>query len=96
MSTLNISLPKSMYEDAKKLVKTRPFASVNEVVQQALKKFLKEEDPNRITENGFPVWFEDEILKSAAESRENDIVLEKEEDIKNFFLHLKKPLKKKK
>ncbi len=95
MNTIQVSLPKSMYEDAKKLVKTRPFRSVNEVVEEAVKKFLKEEDPNAITENGFPVWFEDEVLKASAEPMDNDIVLESEEDIDNYFRHLKLPLKKK-
>jgi Arc/MetJ-type ribon-helix-helix transcriptional regulator len=95
MTTVTISLPKSIYDDAKKLVKTRPFKSVNDVVQQALTRFIKEEDPNTITENGFPVWFEDEVLKSAAEPMENDKTWETEEDTDRYFDELHKKLEKK-
>jgi len=49
-----------------------------------------------LTENGFTKEFEDEVLRAAAKPMENDIVLETEEDVHNYFLHLKKPAKSKK
>ena len=67
---------------------------MNELARKALERFVKEEDPDGITENGFTVRFEDEVLKSAAEPRENDIVPETDEDIKAYFLDLKKEIRK--
>ena len=40
-----------------------------------------------LTENGFTKEFEDEVLCAAAEPMENDILLETEEDVHNYFLH---------
>lgn len=88
MSTINISLPKSMYEDAKKTLKTKGYASISELIRDALRKILYEEDKNAITENGFPVWFEDKVLEAEKEPIENDVVLETKQDVKNFFKNL--------
>lgn len=48
----------------------------------------------KLTVNGFTEEFEEKVLKAAAEPIENDIVLETEEDIRNYFLHLRKPKQK--
>lgn len=95
MSTINISLPKNMYEDAKKALSTGRYASISELIRDALRKVLyEEEDKNAITENGFPVWFEDKVLEAEKEPRENDFTLETDEDFINYFRDLKKPPRK--
>lgn len=91
-TTINISLPKEMYEEAKKVMSQQHYSSVSEVVRDALRRLIKQK---RITENGFTEEFEDMVLKAAAEPDDNDYVLETDEDVHNFFLHLKLPPKKK-
>lgn len=93
MTTINISLPKSMYEEAKKVLKQKHYASISELMRDALRKLLQEEDPNAVSVNGFPNWFEDKVLESEKD-KSGSTVLETEEDIRNYFLHLKKPQKK--
>lgn len=88
-TTVNISLPKEMYQDAKRVVKEKRYSSVSELVRDSLRRIIYQEE--EITENGFPRWFEDKVLEAEKEPEENDIVLETEEDIHNYFLHLKKP-----
>lgn len=92
-TTINISLPKTMYTDAKKALGKRGYASISELIRDALRDWLY---PTRITENGFTPEFEARVLRSAAQPRDQDTVLETKEDIRNFFLHLKKPPKKNK
>ncbi|CAN5146159.1 hypothetical protein BH11PAT1_BH11PAT1_7700 [soil metagenome] len=90
MATINISLPKGMYEDVKKTVKKKEYTSVSELIRDSLRKMLYPE----LTVNGFTKEFEDEVLRSAAEPIENDYVLETDEDIDNYFRHLILPKKK--
>lgn len=91
MTTINISLPTSLYKDIKKTIKERGYSSVSEMVRDAVRRVLYPE----LTENGFTPEFEEAVLKSAGEPFENDTVLETEKDIHDYFLHLKKPKKKK-
>ena len=60
-TTINISLPKSMYQDAKKLVVTRGYTSISELIRDALRGVIYP----RLTENGFTSEFEEEILRRA-------------------------------
>lgn len=82
MSTINISIPKKLLADAKSTVKKRGYASVSELVRDALRQKIYDE--NQITINDFPLWFEKEVLES-----EKSTVVGKpwksEEDIKNYF-----------
>lgn len=94
MTTINISLPKSLLEEAKKTIKQKHYASISELMRDALRKLLQEEDPNAISVNGFPNWFEDMVLEREKESDKNDIVLESPEDIDYYFRYLKLPKKK--
>ncbi len=94
MKTINISLPKSLLEEAKSALKKKHYASISELMRDALRQLLQEEDPNAKSVNGFPNWFEDKILESEKNPKGNDIVLETEEDIDNYFRHLKFPQKK--
>lgn len=80
-----------MYKQAKKVVVSSGYASVSELVRDALRSLLY---PG-LTENGFTPEFEAEVLQAAAEPMENDVVLETEKDIENYFLHLKNPTKRK-
>ncbi len=87
MATINISIPQGMYEDAKKLMVKKRYASISELVRDGLRKIMYPE----LTENGFTKEFEDEVLRRSALPDDNDIALETDEDIHNYFLHLKKP-----
>ena len=89
-TTVNISLPHDLYEDAKRVIKQRRFASMSELVRDALRRTLYPE----VTVNGFTSEFEEEVLRAEAEPRTNDIVLKTAEDIKNYFKYLKIPEKK--
>jgi len=84
MATINISLPQAMYEDAKKMLAKKHYATISELIRDALRKLLYQ----GITENGFTNEFEDFILQASNESQKKDIVLETEEDIKNYFTNL--------
>ena len=92
MTTINISLPQSMYEDTKKMLKTHRYASVSEVIRDALRKKLYEDQ--EITENGFTKGFEDEVLKAAEEPIEEGTLLETDEDFENYFKNLHKRVEK--
>lgn len=89
-TTINISLPKEMYNEAKKLMTDAHYSSVSEIMRDALRRLLQQK---RITENGFTEEFEDAVLRSEAQPEEDDYVLETEADIKNYFLYHKLPLK---
>ena len=95
MTTINISLPKSLLEEAKATLKKKHYASISELVRDALRKLLQEEDPNAISINGFPNWFEDKVLEAERSSDKDDVVLETPEDIDNYFDKLHKRLEKK-
>jgi len=82
-----------MYEDAKKMLESKGYASISELVRDALRKTLYRKE--ELTVNGFTKEFEDEVLKAASEREEDDFVLETEEDINNYFRYLKLPSKKK-
>lgn len=92
MMTLNISIPKDMLEAAKKVLKRKHYASMSELVRDALRKELKKQE---ITENGFTREFEDEVLRVAAEPDVDD-VWETDEDIDRYFKNLKARIRKKK
>ncbi len=89
MRTINISIPKNMYEDAKKILSTKHYASISELMRDALRRLLYQS----MTENGFTEEFEQHILHSSSEPMENDIVLEKDDQVKEYFIHLQKPSK---
>src|SRR6266498_3180698 len=89
MTTINISLPREMYKDVKRAVKYDKYTSVSEFIRSALREVLYEE----VTENGLTPAEEYEILEIAATPDDNDIVLETEEDITNYFRHLREPKK---
>ncbi len=89
-TTINISLPKTMYQDAKRLLARRGYTSISELIRDSLRNELYP----KVTVNGFTPEFEEEVLKSAAEPRKNDIQLRSDGDVENYFLHLKFPRKK--
>ena len=81
ITTVNISLPTTMYEDAKRHVKRRGYASVSELIRDAVREWLYP----RITVNGFTPEFEKQVLESEKEPIENDIVLDSEKSIREYF-----------
>lgn len=81
-----------MYEEAKKMQKQKHYASISELMRDALRRILQPD----ITENGFTREFEEEVLRSAAEPESKDEVWETPEDIDRFFANLKTEIKRKK
>ena len=67
--TINISMPRGLYAQAKRRAKRYHYNSVSEVIRDALRWWLND----KLTRNGFTPEFEEEVLRSAAEPRENDI-----------------------
>ncbi|MBI2334329.1 hypothetical protein HYU96_00855 [Candidatus Daviesbacteria bacterium] len=82
-TTINISLPKQLYKAAKKLVEEEKYSSISEIVRAGLRRVTDEAD--KITENGFPGWFEDQVLEAAAEPIDKSKVWKTEEDIEKYF-----------
>lgn len=85
-TTVNISLPKQMYEDAKKHLKKRGYASLSEFFRQSLRDVLYP----KVTVNGFTPEFEEEVLKAAAESRSRAETMNSDHDIDLYFDKLEK------
>lgn len=85
MNTVNISLPENMYKDVKKMLTSRRYSSVSELVRDALRKVLY----SQASESGFSRKFENEVLESSAQSLRKDIVLETERDIDKYFRKLR-------
>ncbi len=81
-TTINISLPKSMYQDAKRLLARRGYASISELIRDTLRNELYP----RVTENGFTPEFEERVLKASAEPVENDIVWDGKTPFTEFVL----------
>lgn len=89
MMTINISLPKTMYEDAKAYLARRGYSSVSELFRDTLRDKLYP----RLTENGFTPEFEEAILQSEAEPRRKDKVWRTAEDVDRYFSALKKKIR---
>lgn len=77
-----------MYTEAKEMVSKRGYSSISELIREALRHVLY---PN-LTENGFTPEFEDEVLRIANSSTENDTILETQKDIERHFLKLHKKI----
>ena len=91
MNTINISLPKNMYHDAKKVVKNKGYSSISELIRDGLRRVIYEEE---LTENGFTPEFEDMVLEAAKEPVDKSKVWETQEDIDEYFTKLHKRLEK--
>jgi Arc/MetJ-type ribon-helix-helix transcriptional regulator len=81
LTTINISLPEDMYKDAKRVLATKRFSSVSELIRDALRKTLYGE----VTQNGFTKGFEDYVLESSLDSEKNDLIFKSEKDLKKYF-----------
>jgi Arc/MetJ-type ribon-helix-helix transcriptional regulator len=89
-TTINISLPTEMYKDAKLHVKRRGYASVSELIRDAVREWLYP----RITINGFTPEFENQVLKAEKEPRENHRVWNGKGSFSDFVLNNKHTKKK--
>ena len=67
--TVNISMPKGLYDQAKRRAKKYHYNSVSEVIRDALRWWLND----KLTRNGFTPEFEEEVLRSEKLPVENDI-----------------------
>jgi Arc/MetJ-type ribon-helix-helix transcriptional regulator len=93
MSTINISLPSSLYKEAKNTVSKMHYASMSELIRDALRRILYSEVSS---EEYFSKDFEDKVLRRSKEPYDSDIVFETEEDLRNYFSNLKLPAKRNK
>lgn len=91
-TTVNISLPKEMYKDAKALMANRGYASISELVRDALRRTIYSSE-DEITENGFPKWFEDKVLEAAKEPFDKSRTIETDEDLENYFKEMHSRIK---
>ena len=69
--TINISMPKGLYAEAKKKAKRYHYASISELIRNALRWWLSDED---LTVNGFTPEFEAEVLKAEKEADKGNVV----------------------
>lgn len=67
--TINISLPESLYKEAKKHQVNYHYSALSELIRDALRWWLNP----RLTRNGFTPEFEQEVLEAAAEPVEDSI-----------------------
>ena len=89
-TTINISLPKKMYDDAKNLSKNEGYSSISELIRHSLRGILY---PSGLTANGFTPIFEDLVLESAKEPVSHEVIFETEKDIDRYFNKLIKSKK---
>ena len=87
-TTINISIPRTMYQDAKEVQKVEGYVSISELIRHALRRVLY---PSGLTANGFTPEFEDMVLESAKEPINHDVVLKTNKDIDDYFNKLKFP-----
>ncbi|TSC85228.1 MAG: Uncharacterized protein G01um101416_1025 [Microgenomates group bacterium Gr01-1014_16] len=71
MMTINISMPKGLYAEAKKKAKKYHYASVSEVIRNALRWWLSD----NLTVNGFTPEFEEWILKAEKEADKGNVIV---------------------
>ena len=84
-TTVNISLPGQMYEDAKRALREERYTSISELIRDALRRKLYQ----NITENGFAKSFEDDVIRASSDKDQEDVWVN-EEDIKKYFGNLRK------
>lgn len=84
-TTINISIPTTLYQEAKRTVKKRGYASVSELFRDALREWIYP----RLTVNGFTPAFEKLVLKSEKEPIENDRVWNGKGSFSDFVLKKK-------
>jgi Arc/MetJ-type ribon-helix-helix transcriptional regulator len=83
MMTINISLPKPMYADAKKKVLQKRYASISELVRDGVRKILYPE----LTVNGFTKEFEERVLAAEKEADAGNVIEwnGKESDLAKYY-----------
>lgn len=69
--TINISMPRGLYAEAKKKAKRYHYASVSEVIRNALRWWLSD----NLTVNGFTPEFEEEVLMAEKEADKGNVIV---------------------
>jgi len=80
--TINISMPKGLYAQAKRQAKKYHYTSISEVIRDALRWWMND----NLTRNGFTPQFETAVLRSAKSPVENDIVWDGKGSFTDFVL----------
>lgn len=83
MTTINISLPKPMVDEVKKVIKKRGYATMSEYIRDILRDTLYP----KLTENGFTQEEEEEILEAAREPTEDSIEWDGKTPFTEFVLN---------
>ncbi len=86
MTTINISLPTSLFQEVKNLMAKSGYSSVSEVVRDALRHLVHP----HITENGFTPEFEQMVLESAKEPIKKAKEWKSAKEIDAYFDKLKR------
>jgi len=85
--TINISMPKGLYVQAKAEAKKYHYTSISELIRDSMRWWMND----NLTRNGFTPQFENMVLRSEKSSMKNDIVWEgKESDLVNYVKNPKK------
>ena len=84
---MQIYIPSQLKKEAKQMVKTGKFSSLNELIQTGIRIVLRTQ--KKLTVNGFTPEFEGQVLDAEKEPLEKDVVLQSEQDISRFIRNLK-------
>lgn len=68
--TTNISMPRGLYQQAKKQARKYHYNSVSELIRDALRWWMND----NLTRNGFTPEFEEETLKAAKEADAGNVI----------------------
>lgn len=81
--TINISMPKGLYAQAKTQVRKYHYNSVSELIRDAMRWWMND----NLTRNGFTPEFEEGTLRAAKEPLKNDIVWDGKGSFTDFVLN---------
>lgn len=79
ITTINISLPKKLYDDAKQMASHQAYSSVSEVIRDALRRMLYQ------PADEIPTYLEEAAILAERESISTDIILSTPDDIESAF-----------
>jgi Arc/MetJ-type ribon-helix-helix transcriptional regulator len=88
MTTINVSIPTDMYKRAKNAIPSGGYASISELIREALRKMLY------TTNQTEPTSFEKKVIDAESSSSSDDIILNTDSEMKSFFLGKSKSKKK--
>ena len=87
-TTINITIPKELKQEADSAIRAGMFSSFNELVRTSIRQVLPKKRSRKIqlTINGFTPEFEREVLAAEKEPIENDLVWDGKGSFSEFVL----------